>query len=80
MYLYLFDFVEYQSSLFVPLPAYQTWKTTEACEDVAGSGVAILMFVTAFFLCFIVMFRSFIPGIRRKSKRDVCDVQRYCFK
>ena len=39
------------------------------------------MFVTAFFLCFIVKFCSFIPGshgnIRRKSKRDVrCDVQR----
>ena len=49
-----------------------------------GPGVAIrnAMFVTAFFLCFIVMFCSFIPGLgdgnirRRKSKRDVCDLQR----
>ena len=35
-----------------------------------------LCLVTAFFLCFIVMFCSFIPGlgdgnIRRKGKRDV---------
>ena len=32
----LVDFVEHQSSMFVPLPAYQTGKTTEAREYVAG--------------------------------------------
>ena len=41
MYLYLFDFVEHQSSMFVPLPAYQTEKTTEAREDVAGDSKRI---------------------------------------
>ena len=69
--------------MFVPLPAYQTGKTAEAREDVAGDSKRITirnaMFVTAFFLCFIVMFCSFIPDgniRRRKSKRDVCDLQR----
>ena len=78
--------------MFVPLPAYQMEKTTETCEDVAGDSKRIkvrgnnteyfvTMFFTAFFLCIIVMFCSFIPGlgdgnIRHKSKRDVCDVQR----
>ena len=78
--------------MFVPLPAYQTGKTTEAREDVAGDSKRIrargstkqyvTLFFTAFFLCFIVMCCSFIPGLgdgnirRRKSKRDVCDLQR----
>ena len=40
-YLYLFDIVEHQSSMFVPLPAYQTGKTAEAREDVAGDSKQI---------------------------------------
>ena len=40
-YPYLFHFVEHQLSMFVPLPAYQTGKTTEAREDVAGDSKRI---------------------------------------